>query len=77
MDRPRPRARRFRWPSKANNLVVGVGVSLTAVIALGAWLVLTDPAVAADVAAAGDLMPLVRAIMETLESTLAELLAYL
>ena len=57
--------------------MVGVGVGLTAVIALGAWLVLTDPAVAADVAAAGDLMPLVRAIMETLESTLAELLAYL
>ena len=77
MDRPRPRARRLRWPSSATNLVVSVGVGLTAVIALGAWLVLTDPAVAADVAAAGDLMPLVRAIMETLESTLAELLAYL
>ena len=38
---------------------------------------LTDPAVAADVAASGDLMPLVHALVERCGSTLADLLAYL
>lgn len=56
-------------------MVVGFGASVTAVIALGSWLMLTDPAVAADVAAAGDLMPLMRAIFEHLRSTLVDWLA--
>jgi hypothetical protein len=58
-------------------LALGLGVSLSSVTGLGAWLVLSDPAVAADVAAAGDLMPLMAAIVETLRSALGDLLSYL
>ena len=75
MDRRRIPQR--RWPSLATPLVLGLGVSLSSVTGLGAWLVLTDPAVAADVAASGDLMPLMAAIVETLRSALADLLGYL
>jgi hypothetical protein len=75
MDRRRIPQR--RWPSLATPLVLGLGASLSSVTGLGAWLVLTDPAVAADVAASGDLMPLMAAIVETLRSALADWLAYL
>ena len=61
----------------ATPMVVGLGASVTAVTGLGSWLMLTDPAVAADVAAAGDLMPLMHALVEHLRSTLADWLAYL
>ena len=44
---------------------------------LSTWLLLTDPVVAADVAAAGSLMPLVEAIVDSLRSALGDLLAYL
>lgn len=73
----RPRTPHRRWPPLAVALALGLGVSLSSVTALGAWLVLSDPAVAADVAATGDLMPLVAAIVETLRSALGELLSYL
>jgi hypothetical protein len=59
----------------ATPMVVGLGAGVTAVIAFGSWLMLTDPAVAADVAAAGDLMPLMHAIVEHLRSTLVGWLA--
>jgi hypothetical protein len=72
----RPRAPQRRWPSLATPLVLGLGVSLSSVTGLGAWLVLSDPAVAADVAASGDLMPLMAAIVETLRSALADLLGF-
>jgi hypothetical protein len=75
MDRPRPRPR--HWPSAASRWVLGLGAGVTSLIVLGSWLLLTDPAVAADVAASGELMPLVRAMFETLRSALADWLAYL
>lgn len=74
-DRPRIRTR--RWPSLATPLALGIGASLSSVTGLGAWLVLSDPAVAADIAASGDLMPLMEAIVESLRSALAGWLAYL
>ena len=58
----------------------GVGVvaaCVTPVVATGAWLMLTDPDLAADVATSGDLMPLALAIAESLGEALRGLLAYL
>jgi hypothetical protein len=77
MDRPRHRVRRLPWPSFATQLVVGVGAGASSAIGLGAWLLLTDPVVAADVAASGDLLPLIEALLETLRTALVHLLAYL
>lgn len=77
MDRPRIARGHRRWPAAAMPWVVGVGAGLTSVIALAAWLLLSDPAVAADIAATGDLMPLVEAMFESLRSALAGWLAYL
>ena len=76
-DRPRVRPPRRRWPSLATPMVIGLGAGVTTTIALGSWLMLTDPAVAADVAAAGDLMPLMHAIVDRLRSALVDWLAYL
>ena len=50
---------------------------VTPVVATGAWLLLTDAEMAADVARSGDLMPLALAIAETLGLALRDLLAYL
>jgi hypothetical protein len=72
----RPRIREPYWPSLTTPAVIGLG-GITSVTALSAWLVFTDPLVAADVAAAGSLMPLVVAIVDTLRDALAELLAFL
>lgn len=58
----------------------GVGVMaacVTPIVATGAWLLLTDGGLAADVATHGDLMPLVTAIAETIGEALRDLLAYL
>lgn len=77
MDRPRLARRPKRWPAAATPWVLSVGAGLTSVTALAAWLLLSDPAVAADVAASGDLMPLVEAMFESLRSALAGWLAYL
>ncbi len=78
MDRPRitpSRSRRYTWRA-----VVAVGVvalCVTPVVAVGAWLVMSDPAVAADVATEGDLWPIVRAIVETVGEAVRDLLAML
>jgi hypothetical protein len=72
----RPRTPEPYWPSLTTPAVIGLG-GITSVTALSAWLVFTDPLVAADVAAAGSLMPLVVAIVDTLRDALAELLAFL
>jgi len=77
MDRPRIARRQRRWPAAATPWIVGVGAGLTSVTALAAWLLLSDPAVAADIAASGDLMPLVEAVFESLRSALAGWLAFL
>jgi hypothetical protein len=57
--------------------MLGLSAGVTSVVVLGSWLLLTDPAVAADVAASGELMPLVQAMFETLRAALADWLAYL
>jgi hypothetical protein len=67
------RSRRYTW-----RVVVAIGVvalCVTPVVAVGAWLVMTDPAVAADVAAEGELWPIVRAIVETVGDAVRDLLA--
>jgi len=67
------RSRRYTWRA-----VVAIGVAalcVTPVVAVGAWLVMTDPAVAADVAAEGELWPIVRAIVETVGDAVRDLLA--
>jgi hypothetical protein len=72
----RPRIPEPYWASLTTPAVVGVG-GLTSVIALSAWLVFTDPLVAADMAADRSLVPLVVAIVDTLRTALGALLAYL
>ena len=67
------RSRRYTW-----RVVVAIGVvalCVTPVVAVGAWLVMTDPAVAADVAAEGELWPIVRAIVETVGDAVRDLLS--
>ena len=51
-----------------------MALCVTPVVAVGAWLVMADPAVAADVAAEGDLWPIVRAIVETVGDAVRDLL---
>ncbi len=51
-----------------------VALVVVPVVAMGAWLVIADPAVAADVAAEGDLWPIVRAIVETVRDAFRDLL---
>jgi len=46
-------------------------------VAVGTWLLVTDPEVAAEVAADSSVLPLVEAIAETLGRALASLVAYL
>jgi hypothetical protein len=73
----RPRNREPYWPSSLTTpAVVGLG-GITAITALSAWLVFTDPLVAADMAADRSLLPLVVAIVDTLRAALGALLAYL
>lgn len=67
--------------ARAWSYIVGGGAVLAAcvtpVVATGAWLLLTDPGLASDVAENGELMPLALAIAETLGEALRDLLAYL
>ena len=75
MDRLRiTPSRTRRWTSRALLAAGVLALSATPVVSLGAWLVMSDPAVAADVAAEGDLWPIVRAIVETLGDAVRDLL---
>ena len=78
MDRLRIKpSRTRRWTSR---LILAVGVltlCVTPVVSVGAWLVMSDPAVAADVAAEGDLWPIVRAIADALGEAVRDLLELL
>lgn len=69
MDRPRQR-HRFSWSLFAIRLAAFVTALVTPVVGLGAWLLLADPAVAADVAASGDLWPLLDAVVDVLVGVL-------
>lgn len=76
MDRPRiTPSRTRRWTSRAVLALGVLALSVTPVVSVGAWLVMSDPAVAADVAAEGDLWPIVRAIAETIGDAVRDLLA--
>jgi hypothetical protein len=76
MDRLRiTPSRTRRWTSRTLLALGVLALSVTPVVSLGAWLVMSDPAVAADVAAEGDLWPIVRAIVETLGDAVRDLLA--
>ena len=72
-SRHRPRA----WPAYALAGAGALAACATPIAALGVWLLLTDPVVAADVATSGDLLPLARAIADTLGEALRDVLAYL
>lgn len=50
---------------------------LASVAGLSAWLLLTDPVVAADVAANHDLWPLAYAVIDALGDALASVLRFL
>lgn len=50
---------------------------VTPVLAVGAWLVMSDPVVATDIAVDGSLWPLVRAIVETVSDAVRDLIALL
>lgn len=75
MDRLRIKpSRTRRWTSRAILTLGVLALCVTPVVSVGAWLVMSDPAVAADVAAEGDLWPIVRAIVETLGEAVRDLL---
>ena len=72
-----PESPRSRAWSYACGGVGVVAACVTPVVATGAWLLLTNGEIAADVASSGDLMPLALAIAETLGQALRDLLAFL
>lgn len=75
MDRPRLRPTKSDiWTSRA---LTGLGVAaacLVPIIGLGGWALMTDPALAADVAASGEMWPLVEAIADALGELLRRVL---
>ncbi len=76
MDVPRIKPSRSRiWTWRALLTAGLVALVVVPVVAMGAWLVIADPVVAADVAAEGDLWPIVRAIVETVRDAFRDLLA--
>ena len=78
MDRPRIKpSRSHLWGARAVVLLGGTALCVTPVVALGAWLVMSDPVVAGDIVAEGDLWPLVRAIVETVSDAVRDLIALL
>lgn len=77
MSTPTPESPRSNAWSYAFGSVGVVAACVTPVVGTGAWLLLTDGEMAADVATSGDLMPLALAIAETLGEALRNLLAYL
>lgn len=76
MDRPVLHAKRA-WFLTAVTTAGLVSAALAPVAAVGTWLLFTDPAVAGEVAADGSVLPLVKAIAETLGRALVRLLVYL
>lgn len=75
MDKPRVKpSRPDVWTSRA---VMALGVAsacLAPVVAVGAWLLMTDPALATDIAVSGDPWPLVEAIADAISEFLQRVL---
>jgi hypothetical protein len=76
MDFPRV-ARRSSWSLLVVRVVAFTTALVTPVTAVAAWLLLTDPVVITDVAAAGDLWPLVQAVVDVLTTALKRSIALL
>jgi hypothetical protein len=76
MDRPIAHSK-HAWFLTAVTTAGLVSVVLAPVAAVGTWLLFTDPEVAGEVAAEGSVLPLVRAIAESLGRALVKLLVYL
>lgn len=68
---------RRSWASLIVRVLAVTTALVTPVFGLAAWLLLTDPALAADVVASHDLMPLVEAMVDVLSTVLARTLALL
>jgi hypothetical protein len=76
MDFPRV-TRRNSWSLLVVRMAAFVVALVTPVTAVAAFLLLTDPVVATDVAASGDLWPLVEAVVDVLASALKKTLELL
>jgi len=76
MDRPVQRPHRT-WLVTATTTAGILAATLAPVAAVGTWLLVTDPEVAAEVAAESSVLPLLASIAETLGRALVNLVAYL
>ena len=76
MDRPVQHSKR-PWIVSVITTVGLVSLALAPVAAVGTWLLVTDPAIAGEVAAGNSLAPLISAIAETLGHAFLKLLVYL
>jgi hypothetical protein len=75
MDRPRYKPpTSLVWTSRAMTGLGIVTAIATPVVVVGAWLLMTDPAMAADLAATGDPWPLVQAIADALGEVMRRVL---
>ena len=76
MDRPAHHPRRS-WFLVAVTTTGIIAVCLTPVAAVGTWLLVTNAAVAGEVAAAGSLMPVANAIAHAVGHAIISALGYL
>jgi hypothetical protein len=76
MDRPVHHPRRS-WLLVAVSTMGIIAVCLTPVAAVGTWLLVTDAEVAGEVAAAGSLTPIAKAIALAVGRAIFSALAYL
>jgi hypothetical protein len=75
MDKPRLKpSRPDVWTSRAVTALGWASACLAPVIAVGAWLLMTDPALATDIAVSDDPWPLVEAIAEAISDLLQRVL---
>lgn len=76
MDRPAHHPRRS-WFLVVVSTAGIVAAGLTPVAAIGAWMLVTDAEVAAEVAAAGSLMPVLTAMAQAAGRAIVSALVYL
>jgi hypothetical protein len=76
MDRPAHHPRRS-WFLVVVTTAGIIAAGLTPVAAVGTWLLVTDPEVAGEVAAAGSLLPIASAIAQLVGRAIVGALVYL
>jgi len=76
MDRPAYHPRRSPL-LVAVSTAGAIAVGLAPAAAAGTWLLVTDPAVAADVAVKGNLWPVAEALVKIVGRAIADVLVYL